>query len=203
MHIPDGFLDTRTLVVTNGIALGVLTFATRRVNTGVSPGRVPLMGVLAAFAFTVQLLAFPVIGGTSTHITGAVILAIVLGPYTSLLLMGAIVLLQGVLFQHGGILTFGANFINVGLFGSLLGYGLYSLREGYTMAAVAAVVSVFLGGVAAAVELSVSGRIPWEPALWSMGLTQLVAGAVEAFVTVSILKVIQGVRPDLLELERI
>lgn len=203
MHIPDGFLDTKTLAITNGVALGALYLAARRMHAAVSPSRIPLMGVLAAFAFTAQLLAFPVIGGTSTHIAGSVLLAVILGPYTAMLLLAAIVLLQALLFQHGGVLTFGANFLNIGIIGSWLGYLVYRLKRSHPMAGVAAFITVLLGGLAAALELAFSGRVPLQPALVGMGIAQIITGVIEGFVTVSILKVISAVRPDLLKLETV
>jgi len=203
VHIPDGFLDTKTIIVTNLISGTALYVAFRRLNRAVSPEKVPLMGVLASFAFAAQLLAFPVAAGTSAHITGAVLLAVILGPFTSLVLIAMILLLQALLFQHGGVLTLGANLINLGLAGSLFGYVVYRIREDFLMAGVAAFLAMVAGGVCAAAELTISGRLPWKAAVISIGTAQVGTGLVEGFVTVSVLTVIQHVRPDLLELRKI
>lgn len=203
MHIPDGFLDTKTIVITNVISFGLLAAAFRKVNRHFSPERIPLMGVLAAFAFVAQLLAFPVIGGTSAHITGAVLLAVIVGPYTSLVLIATILLMQSLIFQHGGILTIGANLLNLGVIGSLGGYVIYAIRRNFFTAGMAAFITVLLGGILAGFELAWSGRMDLRTALIGMSAAQLIAGAMEAFVTVSILGVIRKVRPDLLELETV
>jgi len=203
VHIPDGFLDTRTIVATSAVSAGALYLAIKKINQHFSPYKVPLMGVLASFAFVAQLLAFPVVGGTSTHITGAVLLAVILGPYTSLVIIALILVLQALLFQHGGILTLGANILNLGIMGSLFGYLIYRMRQNFFMAGVAAFLTLVAGGICAAAELAVSGRLPFHAAVISMTSAQAITGLVEGFVTFSILAVIQRVRPDLLSLEKI
>lgn len=125
VHIPDGFLNLPTAAITSGLSLGSLIPAIRKVNQTLSPQRVPLIGMAAAFVFTVQLLSFPVPGGTSIHITGAVLIAILLGPYTGLVIMTSALILQALLFQHGGLLTLGANVLNMGVIGCIIGYYLY------------------------------------------------------------------------------
>ncbi len=161
------------------------------------------MGVLASFVFAAQLLAFPVVGGTSAHLTGAVLLAVILGPYSGLVIMATILLLQALLFQHGGIITFGANLLNLGIIGVLVGYMIYSIKKRFLTAAIAALITVELGAICGAFELALSGRLPLEAALISMGSANFIAGIIEAFVTFAILQVIQKVRPDLLELETV
>lgn len=203
MHIPDGFLDAKTLITTNAIALTALYAAVKRVNTRFTPEKVPLMGVLASFVFAAQLLAFPVIGGTSTHITGAVLMAVILGPYTSLVIIATVLLLQAALFQHGGILTFGANLLNLGIIGSLIGYLIYRTNRTFFTAGIAAFIVMVLGGVAGAFELAASARIPLKAGLTGMITAQSITGVLEAFVTISILGVIRKIRPDLLELEKV
>lgn len=203
MHIPDGFLDTKTLLVTNAFSLAWLALAVKKVNQHFTAYQIPLMGVLASFVFTAQLLAFPVIGGTSAHVTGAVLLAVILGPYSGLVIMATILLLQALLFQHGGIITFGANLLNLGIVGVLAGYAIYSIKESFFTAAIAALITVEVGAICGALELAFSGRLPLKAALISMGSANFIAGIIEAFVTFAILQVIQKVRPDLLKLETI
>lgn len=203
MHIPDGFLDAKILITTNAISLTALYAAVKKVNARFTPEKIPLMGVLASFVFAAQLLAFPVIGGTSAHITGAVLMAIILGPYTSLVIIATVLLLQSVLFQHGGILTFGANLLNLGIIGSLVGYLIYRINRTFFLAGIAAFVVMVLGGITGAFELAASGRIPLKAGLTGMLTAQSITGVLEAFVTVSILGVIQKIRPDLLELEKV
>ncbi len=203
MHIPDGFLDTKTLAVTNLLSLSIFGLAVQKVNAKFTPDRIPLMGVLAAFAFVAQLLAFPVVGGTSAHITGAVLLAVIVGPYTSLVLIGVILMMQSLLFQHGGILTFGANLLNLGVVGALGGYVIYRIGNNFFTVGLAAFITVMIGGMLAGFELAWSGRMDLHAALIGMSSAQFIVGVLETFVTVSILTVIKQVRPDLLQLEKI
>jgi len=184
-------------------SLAWLALAVKKVNQHFTAYKIPLMGVLASFVFTAQLLAFPVIGGTSAHITGAVLLAVILGPYSGLVIMATILLLQALLFQHGGIITFGANLLNLGIVGVLAGYAIYSIRKSFYTAAIAALITVEVGAICGALELAFSGRLPLKAALISMGSANFIAGIIEAFVTFAILQVIQKVRPDLLKLETI
>ncbi|HUI65154.1 MAG TPA: energy-coupling factor ABC transporter permease, partial [Bacteroidota bacterium] len=80
MHIPDGFLDGKTAATTAVLSAAGIGYALRRVKNDVPPGRVPLMGLAAAFVFVAQMLNFPVAGGTSGHMIGAVLVAVLLGP---------------------------------------------------------------------------------------------------------------------------
>lgn len=203
MHIPDGLLDVKTVAATSIVSGTALYFAFRKVTPSITPDKIPLMGVLASFVFAIQLLAFPVMIGTSVHITGAVLLAVILGPYTSFILITMILFLQAMLFQHGGILTLGANVLNLGIAGSLVGYLLYSIRRRFLVAGIAAFLVIILGGIFAAAELAISGKVPFGPALISMALAQSVTGIVEGIVTYSVLNVIHHVRPDLLELDKV
>ena len=205
MHIPDGFLDVPTLVATNGISLGVLVAAIGRVNRTLTPARIPLIGLSAAFVFTVQLLSFPVLGGTSVHITGAVLIAILLGPMTGMVIMTSALLLQAVLFQHGGILTLGANVLNMGVTGCLAGYFIYRSfnRLRFPGAGMAAFVASVLSATVCAIELGLSGTVPLATGMISMITAYLLEGVIEAMVTVSVIGIIAKTRPDLLELEKI
>jgi cobalamin biosynthesis protein CbiM len=88
-------------------------------------GRFPLMGIMAAFIFAAQMINFPVAGGTSGHLLGGALAAIVLGPWAGMLVMTAVIAVQALLFQDGGLLVMGANIFNMGLVTAAIGYGLY------------------------------------------------------------------------------
>jgi cobalt/nickel transport system permease protein len=205
MHIPDGFLNVPVLVTANGISLGVLLHSVRRINKNLSPRRIPLMGLSAAFVFTVQLLSFPVIGGTSVHITGALLISVLLGPLTGFVIISSALMLQAILFQHGGILTLGANIMNMGVTGCIIGYSIYSLlgKNLYYGSAFAAFITSILAAAFCALELGFSGTVPLRTGLFAMGAAHTFEGIVEALVTVSVLGIIHKARPDLLRLERI
>jgi len=205
MHIPDGFLNLTTTVATSGITLGALIPAVRKVNRSLSPKRVPLMGMSAAFVFTAQLLSFPVPGGTSVHLVGAVLISILLGPYTGLIITTTALILQALLFQHGGLFSLGANILNMGVIGCLLGYGLFHILPGSLQfrAAVPALIMTALSGFFCALELGFSGTTPFRTGIPAMTVAATVTGIVEAIATVSILSLLGKVRPDLLKLEKV
>lgn len=205
MHIPDGFLDLKTTVVTSGATLGVLVPAIRRVNRSLTTARVPLIGLSAAFIFTAQLISFPVPGGTSVHITGAVLIAILLGPATGLVITTAALLLQALMFQHGGITSLGANILNMGVAGCYLGAWIHRILPGSDLIRVtpAVLLSVSLIGLLAALELGWSGTIPFSTGIPAMSIAALLAAVAEAFITLAVIRLLQRIRPDLLELDRV
>src|SRR5512146_2124150 len=102
MHLPDGFLDAKTALVSTGAAAAGLGLALRRVRASLSPRRMPLLGLAAAFIFAAQMLNFPVAGGTSGHLVGGVLAAVLLGPSAAVLVMSAVLILQCFRFADGG-----------------------------------------------------------------------------------------------------
>jgi len=205
MHVPDGFLNAPTLIATNAVMFSALAPAIRRINRELSPERIPLMGVAAAFVFAVQLIRFPIPGGTTAHISGAVLIAVLLGPFTGLAIITAALFLQALLFGHGGLLTLGANVMNIGVIGCLLGYGVYRIlpTKSNFGAGVAAWIATLLAALACAAELGYSGRMDLETALVGMGGAHSILGVVEALVTMAVLSFLGKIRPDLLEIEKV
>jgi cobalt/nickel transport system permease protein len=167
--------------------------------------------VLAAFVFAVQMLNVPVAGGTSGHVVGGVLIAVFVGPLAGSLVMASILAVQALFFQDGGITALGANILNMGLIGALLGYWLYFLisrmvggkRGGMVGAGVAAWVAIVLASVACSLELAASGTFPLTVALPAMVGYHMVIGVVEAVVTVAVVGVVSRARPDLLELPKL
>jgi cobalt/nickel transport system permease protein len=170
---------------------------------------IPLMGVTAAFIFAAQMINFPIIGGTSGHLLGALLAAILLGPWAATLVMASVIAVQSLLFQDGGILAMGANIVNMGLIGTIGGYAIYRTvarllggeeRGRLPAAAVAAWCAVMLGAGATSVELALSGTTTLAVVLPAMLGTHALIGVGEAFITVAALTLIKGARPDLLSL---
>ena len=167
------------------------------------------MGVTAAFIFAAQMINFPIIGGTSGHLLGALLAAILLGPWAATLVMASVIAVQSLLFQDGGILAMGANIVNMGLIGTIGGYAIYRAvarllggeeRGRLPAAAVAAWCAVMLGAAATSVELALSGATTLAVVLPAMLGTHALIGIGEAFITVAALALIKGARPDLLTL---
>jgi len=201
MHIPDGFLDTKTWVtftIVSGFAAGA---AARIASKKSDAKKIPMMGVMAAFIFAAQMLNFPVAGGTSGHFMGGVLAAVLLGPAQGLLVMAAVLVVQCFVFQDGGITALGANIFNMGIVGSVFGYLLYLLfrKTGRTVSVFAAsLLSIVAAACACAIELAVSGTVPLKAALPAMAGVHVLIGIGEGIITVAVLGLIAKVRPDLL-----
>ncbi|GFP29456.1 cobalt/nickel transport system permease protein [Candidatus Hakubella thermalkaliphila] len=117
MHIPDGFLDPKTIITTAVISAGALGYGIKKVNQKLGERQVPLLGLTAAFIFAAQMLNFPVVGGTSGHFLGGVLAAVLLGPWAACLIMAVVLIVQSIGFADGGLTALGANIFNMGVVG--------------------------------------------------------------------------------------
>lgn len=205
MHIPDGFLDAKTLAVTTGLALVGVTAAVRQARTQLPPRKVPLLGVTAAFVFAAQMVNFPIAGGTSGHLIGGVLAAVLLGPSGAVLVMTAVLTLQCLLFADGGLLALGANIFNMGIVGGVGGYYVYRVirhafgaRSPLLAVPVAAWCGTVMAAVATAGELSLSGVVPWKVGVLAMAGVHMVMGIGEALITTLVVLAIDRTRPEIL-----
>jgi cobalt/nickel transport system permease protein len=205
MHIPDGFLDAKTLAVTTGLAAVGVTVAVRQARTQLPPKKVPLLGVTAAFVFAAQMVNFPIAGGTSGHLIGGVLAAVLLGPSGAVLVMTAVLTLQCLLFADGGLLALGANIFNMGMVGGVGGYYVYravrraiGARGPIVAVAVAAWCGTVMSAIATAGELSLSGVVPWSVGVLAMAGVHVVMGAGEALITTLVVLAIDRTRPEIL-----
>ncbi|OQY87322.1 MAG: cobalamin biosynthesis protein CbiM [Anaerolineae bacterium UTCFX1] len=204
LHIPDGFLSLTVLLICWVIAIVMLAVAISRTNKSLGEKQVPLMGIMAAFIFAAQMLNFPVAGGTSGHLLGGALAAIVLGPWAAMLAMTAVIAVQGLLFQDGGLLVMGANILNMGLITVVVGYGLYrgainrSRKTRLTVAGVAAWLSVMAGALLTSLQLWLSGTARLQVVVPAMLGVHALIGIGEALITVGALAFILQTRPDLL-----
>lgn len=204
MHIPDGFLSFIISMICWGITVAVLAVAVSRTNKSLGERQVPLMGVMAAFIFAAQMINFPVAGGTSGHLLGGALVSILLGPWAGMLVMTAVIAVQGLLFQDGGLLVMGANILNMGLLTSIVGYGLYrsvigkNRRTKLVVAGAAAWLSVMTGALVTSFELWLSGTAHINIVVPAMLTVHALIGIGEALITVAALAFILRTRPDLL-----
>ena len=212
MHIPDGFLNVGTVATTFAVSAGGVGNAVRVANKKLGERHVPLMGILAAFIFAAQMLNFPVAGGTSGHLIGAALAAILLGPWAAVLIMSCVLIAQCLIFQDGGLLALGANIFNMGIVASFSSYYLYRLgisvlgtgRRGQLISGfVGAWGSVFLASIVCAIELAVSGTSPIQVALPAMASVHALIGIGEGLITGAVLGLVMVTRADLLQLQRI
>jgi cobalt/nickel transport system permease protein len=210
MHIPDGFLDAKTAVATGALAATGLTVALRQAQRTLPSGRVPLLGLSAAFVFAAQMVNFPVVGGTSGHLLGAVLVGALLGPGAAVVVISAVLIVQCLMFADGGLSALGANIFNMGIVGGAGGWLVYRLVSrsvkgvfGCVMAAVfAGWCSTVLAAVACAGELAVSRTARWPVVLPAMTGIHMLIGVGEGLVTGLVLTGIAGARPELLQPDR-
>jgi len=209
LHAPDGFVSVPIAIAMWVATIAVVGFAVRRTNQHLDDRAVPLLGVMAAFIFAAQMFNFPVIGGTSGHLLGGVLAAVMLGPWAGTLVMTAVVAVQALLFQDGGLVIMGANIFNMGIVGTLGGYWLYRAIAGLLggeergrlpAAAIAAWASVVGGSVAMALQLGASEVVPLGLALPAMVGVHALIGIGEALITVAALAFIGVTRADLFRL---
>ena len=205
LHIPDGFLSLVVSLICWTITAITLSFAISRTNKSLGEKQVPLMGIMAAFIFAAQMINFPVAGGTSGHLLGGALAAIVLGPWAGMLVMTAVIAVQALLIQDGGLLVMGANILNMGLITAAIGYGLYrgvtesSRGTKLAVAGVAAWLSVMAGALATALQLWLSGTSNLQTVVLAMLGVHTLIGIGEALITVAALGFILRTRPDLLD----
>lgn len=208
LHIPDGFLSGPVLVVVWSLSLGFLAIALKQVQNQLQDRLVPLMGVCAAFIFAAQMINFPIPGGTSGHLLGGTLAAILLGPWAGSLVLAVVFMVQALFFHDGGILALGANILNIGVVATFGSYYLYKfLRlwfgrnrwQGMAWAtAIAAWVSVMMAALLTAVELALSGTVPWVMGLMALLGWHSLIGIGESLITLFAVQYIWRSRPELL-----
>ena len=208
LHIPDGFLSVAVSVTFWATSVVLIWLATRHTESNFGERQIPLMGVMAAFIFAAQMINFPVAGGTSGHFLGGALAAMVLGPWAGILVMTAVIALQALLFQDGGLLVMGANIFNMGILTATCGYGLYRLAGSWPrswrmgMAGVAAWLSTVASALVTALQLWLSGTSPLGLVMPAMLGVHVLIGIGEAVVTVAALGLIERTRPDIANPEK-
>lgn len=209
MHMANELLSVPVALGTLACAAGGLGYICRKVKATITNERWALMGVMGAFVFAAQMIniQLPVMPGTSGHMIGAVLLAVVLGPHAAGLVMSSVIIVQCLIFQDGGLLALGCNLINMALIPSYLGFGVYSLatqgktsgwRLGLgTMAAT--LITVEAGAVLIPLQAQLSGvlAVPLSTFLLTMLAVHLLVGLLEGLLTISVLHSLQRLRPDL------
>lgn len=205
MHIPDAFIPMGQALVYWVIALVFIALALRWARRSMGEEKIPLVAVLAAGIFAIQALNIPIPWGTSGHMVGAALAAIVLGsPFAGVFVLTLVLLVQGIIFGDGGITVMGANIINMGVVGGFVGYYGYTaikrvIGNAYAAAFIAAWAALFVSAILCAVELAIAGTFPLVPALISLGLYHAVIGLIEGGITAGALYLIASARPDILE----
>ena len=208
MHMANELLSVPVAASTLAIAAGGIGLICRKVRQVVTSEKLALMGVLGAFIFAGQMINFqlPAMAGTSGHMIGAVLLAIILGPHLGAIVITSVIIIQCLIFQDGGLLALGCNIINMGLVPTYVGYYLYktftmgkfsSLRV-HLGAMLACMIAVEAGAVLVPIEAAFSGvlSIPFTTFMVTMIGVHFLVGFVEGLITIAVLAYLQQVRPD-------
>ena len=202
MHIPDGFLTPPVWIALDAAAAAAVAVCARRAQSEIdvtAGARIPMLGVTGAFVFAAQMINFPIAPGTSGHLVGSALLTIVVGPWAAAIVMTAVLLLQALILQDGGILALGANIFNMAIVGVLAAYVPMQLlgratRAGYFLAGVC---GVFTSAAFAMAELSASGIAFSRTAWTASAILFLLNGVIEGAITVAAVNAIRRVNPPI------
>lgn len=208
MHVPDGFLDAPTSVVTGVVAAVGVGVALTKARNELDDRTAPMAGLVAAFVFAGQMVNFPVGAGTSGHLLGGALAAVLVGPWTGVLCIAVVLLVQGLFMADGGITALGTNITLMGLVGVGVGWLVFTavrrvLPKRMSSVAPAAAVGALLSVPAAAtvftVLFAIGGQAPVETGkvLTAMVGWHLVIGIGEAVVTGLVVASVVAARPDL------
>ncbi|MFG3550350.1 energy-coupling factor ABC transporter permease [Streptomyces sp. NPDC047725] len=208
MHVPDGFIDAPTSAVTGVVAAGAIAVSLRGARRELDERTAPLAGLVAAFIFAVQMLNFPVAAGTSGHLLGGALAAILVGPYTGILCVSVVLLMQGILFADGGLTALGVNITDMALVTTVVAYALFRglvkvlprSRRSVTVASfVAALVSVPAAALAFTALYGIGGTtdVAIGKVATAMVGVHLLIGIGEAAITALTVGAVIAVRPDL------
>jgi cobalt/nickel transport system permease protein len=205
MHIPDAFIPIWQGAIYWIIALVFVALALRWARKDLNEEKIPLLAILAAGIFALQSFNLPIAMGTTGHLVGGALAAIILGsPFAAIFILTLVLVLQGVLFGDGGITTMGANVINMGVIGGFVGFytfkGLMSVTRNVNISgSVAAWLACLIPALACAIEMYYAGTFPLREGLIAMGLYHAIIGFIEAFVTVIAIRLIVTARPDIVD----
>jgi len=205
MHIPDSFMPLTQGIVYWAIALVFIGLSLRWARRDMDEERIPLVAVLAAGIFAIQSFNLPAGMGTTGHLVGGALAAIVLGsPFAAVFILTLVLIVQGVLFGDGGITTMGANILNMGVIGGFVGfYSFRGLLAVFNRVDPAAFASAWLAclvpALAVAVEMYWAGTFPLREGLIAMGLYHAVIGIIEGAITVVAIRLIMSARPDIMK----
>ncbi|MCX6402025.1 MAG: energy-coupling factor ABC transporter permease [Propionibacteriales bacterium] len=208
MHVPDGFFDAPTSVATGVVAAAGVGVALRKARAELDDRTAPMAGLVAAFVFAGQMINFPVGAGTSGHLLGGALAAVLVGPWTGALCVSVVLLVQALFMADGGLTALGTNITLMALVGAFVGYGVFRLvlavlpkRLGSVpvAAALGALVSVPTAAAAFTLLFAIGGTadVATGKVLAAMVGWHLVIGIGEAVITGLVVSAVITSRPDL------
>lgn len=208
MHIPDGFINGGTSAGGGALAAGLVVVSVKRAAKTVDDRQIPIVGLAAAFIFAVQMLNFPVASGTSGHLLGGVLAAVLVGPWAGALCVTVVLFVQALLFADGGLSALGLNVINMAFVGAFVGYGFFlavrkilpTKKSSVVMSAgIAAALAPVLAAVVFSLEYALGGNgaaSVGKVAAAMIGVHVLI-GIGEGIITAMTISAVMASRPDL------
>ena len=207
MHIPDGFIPLAQCAIYYVILIIALYFSGKWARENIDENSIPLIAVLAAGIFAIMSMNMPIPFGTSGHMVGGALVAIVfMAPEAAILVFTAVLLIQALFFGDGGITALGANVLNMAIVGGFVGLytfkGLKDIIGKYPSIFVAAWLATLVAAVVAAIEMAIAGTFPLNIGIASMALYHAFIGVIEGVLTVIVIYALEKFRPDLLAWNR-
>ncbi|HAR63906.1 MAG: cobalamin biosynthesis protein CbiM [Candidatus Margulisiibacteriota bacterium] len=205
MHIPDGFLDTKTILLTSTLSAGYLAYSLKKARTILDNKTVPVIGLLSAYIFAGQMINFPVLAGTSGHLIGATLATIVVGPILASIIISVVLIIQCLLFGDGGITALGANILCMGMIAVWTSYFAYKGLHAFFSKEKTAVVlfiaswtSVVAASAICSLLLITSHTTPLLSTIIAMVGIHSLIGIGEGIITVATTNAIRKAKPELL-----
>ena len=208
MHIPDGFIDIPTSAAFAALAAGAVAISLKGAKSSLDDKTAPLAGLTATFIFAVQMLNFPVAAGTSGHLLGGALAAILVGPWVAMLALTVVLIMQGLLFADGGLSAIGLNVFNMSVIGVWVGYGAFLLvkkflpknKSSITVAAfIAGIVSVPAAAAGFVLQYAIGGTATFSVSavLAAMVSTHILIGIGEGIISALAVGAVMASRSDL------
>lgn len=208
MHIPDGFIDLKTSATFAAVGAVGVGAALKGAKRQLSEKSAPLAGLTAVFVFAVQMLNFPVAAGTSGHLLGGVLAAVLVGPYAASLVITVVLIIQAFLFADGGLTALGLSVFNMAIIGVWVGYGIFLLAKKVlpkkkasvaVASAVGAIISVPAAAAGFVMQYAIGATATYETStvLTAMISTHILIGIGEAIITFLTISAVLASRSDL------
>ena len=211
MHMADALISPAVGGVMWAAAAGTAAYSIRKIRNDMDEKKIPLMGVMGAFVFAAQMINFTIPGtGSSGHIGGGILLAVLLGPCAGFLSMASILLIQALFFADGGLLAYGSNVFNLGFFTCFIVYPLIfrwitrkgmSSRRIIAASLISTVIGLQMGSLSVVLQTLFSGKtaMPFGTFLLFMQPVHLAIGIMEGLVTAAVVTFVWKARPEIIE----
>lgn len=203
MHIPDGFIPIGQCIIYYIILIIALYFAFKWAKKNLDEKRIPLLAALAGGIFAIMSMNIPIPFGTSGHMVGGALVAILFcAPEAAIIIFTIVLIIQALLFGDGGITVLGANVLNMGIIGGGVGLCTFKVLHKFTgkylAVGIGAWLATLIAAVACAIEMAIAGTFPLDIGVASMALYHAFIGIIEAVLTVIVVYALEKFRPDLI-----